>query len=249
MSDLLEFYKYRAISKNLIASIVDPHWYFSKPDSLNDPFDCRVKLKGWAKMAALSAFGKQKRFLEKLSSDEFNEMREKIDAMFKACGVFCAATDEANSLMWSHYADSHRGCCIKYQFEKSFIKEGKFGLDRCTTVNYGPDVLMDLLCHRKWEDLIFGDDDKIYYQMIVSACPFSKGKAWEYENEVRCVRDKSGVVEIPPEFIKGIYFGMQSEHSEIDLIRKLASNHCGCSNYYGMEPVDGSFEIVSREIT
>jgi hypothetical protein len=37
-------YKYRAINKRLIESLINQTLYFARPDELNDPFDCRIDL-------------------------------------------------------------------------------------------------------------------------------------------------------------------------------------------------------------
>ena len=39
-------FKFRAINKHLIESLVNPSLYFARPDTLNDPFDCRLDLRG-----------------------------------------------------------------------------------------------------------------------------------------------------------------------------------------------------------
>ena len=50
-------YKFRAIDKHLIESLVSQSLYFARPDALNDPFDCQIDLKAALKRAESSAGG------------------------------------------------------------------------------------------------------------------------------------------------------------------------------------------------
>lgn len=63
-------------------------------------------------------------FGKDISENDINNVYNKIDEMIKGLyiqlskviGVSCFSTSSDNILMWSHYANKHRGVCIEYDF-------------------------------------------------------------------------------------------------------------------------------------
>ena len=75
--------------------------------------------------------------------------------------------------MWAHYADSHKGVCIKYHFPESF-----------TILGHNSD---NVTCF--FHDITYSDSDICQYSkkdsINMKDAFFLKGKQWEYENELR----------------------------------------------------------------
>lgn len=94
-------------------------------------------------------------------------------------------SEESNStLMWSHYADSHRGICVEYDFndvaENSILHKLLFPV--CYTEN--PVYLGDLIKDK--------DNDKICSYPVDTAvvCALiNKSTSWQYEREWRIIYD------------------------------------------------------------
>ena len=104
-----------------------------------------------------------------------------------------------------------------------------FGLDK---VNYDADTLMKFLKNAPMEMFRFFEELMKIYLM-------TKSPAWGYEQEVRIIRGKHGVLDIPSEFMEQVCFGLRTPPAEVDLIMKLAKKYCGCKKFCRMER-DGS---------
>lgn len=85
--------------------------------------------------------------------------------------VCCFSKNATNHLLWSHYANSHTGYCIRYKYE-SLLKDIK--LRRHGNVIYD-DSPVDLLS-------VFTDETNIALDII-----YRKSLCWQYEDEVRFV--------------------------------------------------------------
>ena len=85
--------------------------------------------------------------------------------------------DALNSLlMWSHYADEHRGYCIKYKLSKHFIKQ-----DENDSFEH---MFLKPIIYRKDEDKV----DISEMTTINTDLAFAtKHESWGYENEVRLI--------------------------------------------------------------
>ncbi len=228
-------YKFRAVNKYLIESLVTPSLYFAKPSTLNDPFDCRPNFKVLLKNALLTSTGVRKEFLSKQMS-KFLEYD--WEDMFKDHGIFSASSGkiiceykELQRLLWSHYADEHRGLRIKYEIPESFLKGKKRGVS---------DVMYDV---QPFTTYLSGcnTNDEDFYTFLYKSYLIAKHPAWMHEDEKRIIRESSGIFLIPGEFIKEICFGLRTPKEDIQLIRKLAMNHCGLTNFYQMIRNDKDF--------
>lgn len=115
-----------------------------------------------------------------------------------------------NTLMWSHYADSHKGFCIKYSLSKdmqAFQNSEEYRLIR--SVKYSSEAI-DLDSQREIDGL-----DAL----------FLKSSDWGYENEVRLLtyitKTDSPFLSIPLDHeskIEEIYFGIKTDRKTIDSI-------------------------------
>ena len=48
---------------------------------------------------------------------------DKVQTDLRNVGVCSFSLELTNTLMWSHYADEHRGICLTYSFPESFFYE------------------------------------------------------------------------------------------------------------------------------
>lgn len=138
--------------------------------------------------------------------DELKEMNEKlaedIDNMYRV-GSLC--TDNKNSLMWSHYADGHKGFCVEYDFN-AYSDE----LENCAIL---PVIYEKERVKFPWI-VAFSDEvedeelkTKAAYTQILSL--LTKDDIWKYENEWRvispCCMSTNENIKMPP--ISCIYVG------------------------------------------
>jgi hypothetical protein len=136
-SELYKFFRYGNADyhRRIERLLVDGEIYFSTRAELNDPFELRVKLQPPSnRRAAIKALKKgafRGGMRNKASWKEIAEVQRRVERvdiatsykklemnhnqrMEESCFVLCMSARRKNSLMWSHYADGHKGLCIHF---------------------------------------------------------------------------------------------------------------------------------------
>ncbi len=98
-------------------------------------------------------------------------------------GVVCLSKNWSNPLLWSHYADKHRGICLGFDVPHSLA----------CSVTYNGDRLALGIRNR----LVKGSLDREFMLKLLT----TKYKDWEYEDEVRLFADLTD-----PDPASGLYF-------------------------------------------
>lgn len=242
MSDDLFVYKFRAVNKRLVDSLVNPHLYFAKPSDLNDPFDCRLNLKAAFQKAMSVADSERTLFLKKhLDNQLFFDTWESTLTNVGVCS-FSMHTDDAlfETLLWAHYADEHRGVCLKYQFPKSFLLSAQFQLTAGGKIDYRADPLINLILNSPT------DNEEQFVKDLALTYLKTKSPAWDYEKEVRLIRRVSGIFAIEGGFLKQVYFGLQTPKEDKLLVFRLANDYCGCIDFFEMVRDESDFGFISQ---
>jgi hypothetical protein len=132
-----------------------------------------------------------------LSADEQREFGEifssEIKAKLKTTGVLSLCAINDNVLMWSHYADSHKGVCLKFCLEK------------------WPDLKTNILpvCYPKERLLLQLDSETLKTEQAVEALVLTKDPSWAYECEWRSLARSPGKNSFPEVALVGIILGCQ----------------------------------------
>lgn len=123
----------------------------------------------------------------------------------------CSFTnDYKNHLMWSHYADGHRGIVIGF-----VINETSYEVEK---VNYDGLSNFSNLPHK------FDDIKSVFLNKI---------QDWKYEKEHRIITEKQDYINIE---IKKVIFGTETSSYDKEIITKLAnlvSSKIEIETYYG----------------
>ena len=137
-----------------------------------------------------------------LAQNSFKELEkifnERYTGLFR---IGCLATDYKNRLMWSHYANSHSGYCVEYDYGG----EEFFSLDYVPL----PVIYSEQRLQVPWKvafDNTKENLDEANEQILMGL--LSKDQAWEYENEWRILlpaENESVCVKMPP--ISCVYLG------------------------------------------
>lgn len=184
------FYKFMSLEKldRFLEYISKGKLYASKYDQLNDPFEGR--------------FNRGKLGKDTISSIEETLKKTRICAFFKKKDDQDCPDD---FLMWSHYANSHHGCCFEFQLTKQY-NTGNWSV---IPIEYKNDLPAPN-----------GNDDNSILN-IVSV----KTQDWEYENEVRAVKilEKEDKKTKTYYYIKlkAVYFGLSVPSEKIELYAKI----------------------------
>lgn len=236
------YFKFRSINKHLIESLVNSSLYFAKPDMLNDPFDCKLDLAKSFSRAASSATGERKDFLETvLEKTPFAEDWKMLFDNVGICSFSLDSLDLNETLMWSHYADKHKGLCLSYRFPESFFLDPQNKVFVWGKVKYTDDALTDWL---KTDAPLEFDNLNPLIEIYLTA----KSPAWKYEGEARIIREEHGPLIIPFGYLEQICFGLHTPKADIDLVTKLASEYCGCNKFCRMVRSESDFGITAVEM-
>ena len=184
-----KFYRYRSLSNEYeLDNIMQGQIWLSIPAEFNDPYDSMINidldeiLKKYLEADkeiiqqynSLSRGDKRKarRYIEKEKAKLEKDINKELEILRESFGIACFSESYDSLLMWSHYADYHRGICLEYSFEEikniapfcPVIYTDRFE----NLVNY-VDIKQDEV-----------SDDAIKLFM-------TKSKDWSYENEWRII--------------------------------------------------------------
>lgn len=244
------YFKFRKIDKYLVESLVNSSLYFSEPEKFNDPFDCQLDLRKSWERAASSSTGRVKEWLQGAIDNP-----GLIDTYMLKAGRVGICSFSLNldsplsaSVLWSHYADEHKGACFLYCFPESFLIDPKNEIIGIDKVKYEEEPLRDWLktdamnlANLEMNKFLFEYLPKIYFA--------TKSPAWEYENEARIIRLQPGLLKIPQGFLEQVCFGLRTPPADVGLVTKLAEEYCGCNRFCRIVRDDGSaFGIKAVEI-
>lgn len=157
----------------------------------NDPFDCALHFRG--------ADVREQTTADSIAQVLFKQRSESL-------GALCFCRTWQNSLLWSHYADSHRGICLVFERAKG---------EDLQRVQYS----------KKRVAIPIGDlKDMAKNSTIVAALTKSytvKSPAWRYEQETRILVELSTCdigqgsyfLALPKEMIRGCILGLRCNTS------------------------------------
>jgi hypothetical protein len=151
-------YRYLTEQFGLLA-LQQQKWKIGRLLELNDPLDCQPML---------SRVGRP----EDVSVDADPYFREIYDSI----GIICYSASIDDPVIWSHYADSHRGMAFGFEFPP--------GGDALLEVNYPEDdararLDQDIL------DTLKRTNDQAALVKVISNGFTKKAKSWKYECEYR----------------------------------------------------------------
>ena len=198
---------FRTFNEYTLSDLVNNEITVCSPRVMNDPYD--TLLIKWGECIRLRKKGKK--HVEALCQS-FESYRIRS---------FCRLKDKqggdivSNVLMWAHYANNHKGFCIKYKFSKGFLKTES----RCVT---------------RFKDIIYHDRCVPFnmnrHSINTDQALCTKLSDWAYENEVRlitCAPDINGyflTIPIDEESsIDEVYFGYRCSEETIKTVRNALS--------------------------
>ena len=221
-------YKYRSI-KSAIGFLKNSSIYFSNYKDFNDPFEsaCKKRLDftpqqyydaflRWG-VDSLSAMHK----VEEIRLGLVNGVdlqRQVTDLILNGFAYFCMAENPDNILMWSHYADSHKGVCFKFDLLQDDVFLNTIPVD------YNSGYLEF--------DSLNGNPAPIITR---------KSAEWHYEHEHRTITtDIKGLHHINKETLAEIIFGCRTSKRNRTRIRNLVVRN-------GFNKVSFSEAVVNPE--
>jgi hypothetical protein len=150
-------------------------------------------------------------------------------------GVFSLSETWKSQLMWSHYADEHRGICLEYDTTQ-IPHPDLAAVDYCSPRSVKASDLI------KWKLEASSEAERRVHNTYF----FAKAPQWKYEKEWRDLRLASGVTDTSFP-ITGIYFGLRCDPAVITTIVKLFSGYESI-DLFQIYPLDDSFDLKRRRL-
>ncbi|QOX78152.1 DUF2971 domain-containing protein [Trichlorobacter lovleyi] len=194
--------------------LTDSHLYFASPASFNDPFDCKIHYLSSFKISQLkehydslikSRFphlnkaqrrAKVHADVARINSKNFiKDMTDNMQAAVNKLGVLSLSATCNNLLLWSHYAASHTGICLKFMATD-------------TTPFFGLAQKVEYQEH--YPEIHFFNHSP---EEQIQAFLLTKAIDWKYEEEWR-ITDHGrgpGIIKFPEELLLEVIFGAKME--------------------------------------
>lgn len=229
--NLTYLYKYRPIDKHTIEILINNELWFASPKTFNDPFDCKFdyvyrsnRREDWLNWLEKQDLSRQERelvlamldskisALEKMVSQSYNP-----EKLLDEIGVVSFSKCNDSILLWSHYAENHKGVCLGFK-------------------TIGLQMKMDSPVHEipvfeiKYQNLLpppFNGllDDPIHLTEFLKV----KHKEWRYEKEYRLIalmeHIKTRNVRFCKEILGEIIFGLRISENDKRVIKEIVKHH------------------------
>ncbi len=190
MKPRMKLYRYQPINKLTLINLSKQKNWVADPLEFNDPYEFRIR-----DIYDINSKGN----LVYLDNESI-ELRQHFLRQLERYGVICYSNNDVNQLLWSHYADNHKGMCLVFEIPKEKEKGIKM-------VRYA-DTL---------PKIDFKNDNEEINKGLLEITT-TKSKNWSYENEFRQIFFDKGIhVEYPGNLVE-IIFGCRCSLNDIKLV-------------------------------
>ena len=169
-------------------------------------------------------------YLNELGENVLHCLRREIGSK----GVLSLAEKWNCPLMWSHYADEHRGVCIEYDLTDH-------AFDNLEPVNYraGRSIRASQLIDWKVKRSKSAEGD------IMNTYFLAKAPSWRYEKEWREIDDQTGTKSSSAN-VSAVYFGLRCDPAIISAIVKIHVRTERSVKFYSVRVNEDSFQLKRR---
>lgn len=240
-------YKYEIITKSQL--------WFSKVENFNDPIDSKLDyrqqytsdeiLQYWENF--LKNKPEHPQTIEEIlnnwgNNSSFIKQQNRVYSQQKSqMGIVCFSVNPKNILMWSHYANNHKG--IAYEFKPNLFTNAK-------TISFQAfPFRVEYPCDRSYELLSYTKTGEEKNKQFVKELT-TKAPEWAYEEEYRMIDlEISGNKKFNHASLHSIIFGAKTTMDEIDVMKCLCKKH-GLNHikFKKAKFIEGRFELEFIDI-
>ena len=189
----MKLYRYQPINQKTLSSLVKEKNWVSDPLDFNDPFEFSYK----------EIYNANKQNELTYLEEDSRKVRHHYNEIVSNYGVVCYSSVEPNILLYSHYADKHRGMCLEFEVNNKRNANIK-AVEYCIEF-------------KRIAFSLENDKQKDELEMILT----TKSKVWECEKEYRQIFDfKKDYADYPGKLTR-IIFGCQAQCDDIELVINL----------------------------
>jgi hypothetical protein len=239
--------------------LTDMELFFPEPKKFNDPYDCglpfrpdpqdsypvkiKQKLEELAPRQFPNLIGNPKALEEEIAKQLFHIL-EDPDTYFQQqygfnkddlnlmYGVVSLTPHAANFLMWSHYADSHKGFVIGFDTKK-LVKQN---LGAVSKVKYSEEIptvnVLEMDIH-------------LMHRLI-----YTKAKIWEYEDEYRITRinGPNTKATVNSSALQTVHLGVNMPLTDKFAILEIVKNKYPNARVYEMTLGKEKFQLIPSHL-
>ncbi|OCR41995.1 DUF2971 domain-containing protein [Bacteroides fragilis] len=212
-------YIYKYMDEDTIKKVIKSNALkFNISSNFNDPFDSKAFIRYNFPYELIVSFFDLSSLPEKerniavsrkvLDIDEMRKMSNAIYSEFdNSMAISCFSEADDIDLMWSHYANGHRGVCLKFDIMKDL---DFFSI--LAKVQYKDELTF--YCFSEVEDNLF--------QQYTT-----KAKSWNYEREIRILKTNTqpGLMKFRKESLIEVSFGCRCSKENVESIKELLKQY------------------------
>jgi len=250
-NDPVYLYKYRCFSERSLRMLKEGRYFFASAYSFNDPLDCSVEpiyelppiekiIENQAQILrdndgiSYQEALRKSQIIRTLPKAELEKLLQRLQSSIRTIfkdeyGVLSLSAKNDNILMWSHYADYHKGFCI--QFERS--SSNPLGVTQ--PVQYV----------KEYPSFNYFDDSP---GNIAKTIILTKSCDWSYEEEWRGIQKANTEVRYTDDMITGIIFGLRMQYQHKREIYQLFESNDQML-FYQVELIPRRFKLEIKQIT
>ncbi len=210
INEKMPYYSFRKFSKHSLEDIENETISLAHPREFNDPLD--TILVYWLNEEIKKKYTDEWQLRYRLLMKKVSE-HIKIRCLIAGQNELGneVPIEDVNVLMWSHYADSHKGFCVKYVFDRDMFDLNKH-------IKRDKLLLVDKIKYSETIDI--NDEPSIRMALL------EKSDFWKYENEMRLIsydcsgEDKEFPVVECKGMAKAVYLGVKCSNENRRLMEK-----------------------------
>lgn len=210
INEKMPYYSFRKFSKHSLEDIENETISLAHPREFNDPLD--TILVYWLNEEIKKKYTDEWQLRYRLLMKKVSE-HIKIRCLIAGQNELGneVPIEDVNVLMWSHYADSHKGFCVKYVFDRDMFDLNKH-------IKRDKLLLVDKIKYSETIDI--NDEPSIRMALL------EKSDFWKYENEMRLIsydcsgEDKEFPVVECKGMAKAVYLGVKCSDENRRLMEK-----------------------------
>ena len=224
------YWKFKSIDTNTFKMLALSQLWFADPETFNDPFDTNLDLL-WILDAVKSNLINYNKTHDAIRKRIIANSRRRYTSRF----LYCMSMNSLDFppykdvLMWSHYANEHKGICLGMSMSSV---QRKLSVDAHVgytdwSVYYGTEVL-ERFTQFVDNTASKGEFDTIVLDLLFDKLSMVKATNWSYENEHRFIyhnNDPSLVKGVLVDFdgsdLEHIVFGLKASNQDRSAIKQI----------------------------
>jgi Protein of unknown function (DUF2971) len=194
-----------------------------------------TKAELYKRKSAMSSMPVKEIFKFDVLQQQHDDLIDHIQNNFRGSGVFCTSKNKNSLLMWSHYADHHRGAVFKFipdEMRDSALlisKPVRYTRERPLIYRTPEDLIRNAIMMPLFESVKQMTENLIY----------TKSVEWQYEEEYRLVIPRfipagktNEMLSFYPEELVAVYFGCRIDEQQKQELTILAREVNSKTQFY-----------------